>query len=361
MTHRTYNFSPGPSVLPKAVLEEAREDLLALPGLGMSPLEISHRSEIFNDIKHGAESDIRKLASIPDDYHVLFLQGGASLQFSMVPMNLLPKGGKADYIITGYFSKKAMNEAQKFGVINVAGSTELDNFTRIPTQSELKVDQQSAYAHFTTNNTVFGTQWKSEPEAGTVPLIADATSDILSRPIDVTNYGLIYASAQKNLGIAGATLVIVRDDLLARIPKGLPATLDYNTHVQNQSMYHTPPVFPIYIMRLVVKWLLEQGGLDRIARLNDEKEMLLYDVIDSSSFYRGHSHADDRSIMNVTFRLRTEGLEALFLNEAAKEGFTGLRGHRAVGGCRASIYNAFPHDGVNALVSFMKEFERKHG
>ena len=361
MTHRIYNFSPGPSVLPLPVLEEAHENLLALPGVGMSPLEISHRSEIFDGIMQGADSDIRELAGISDDYHILFLQGGASLQFSMVPMNLLPKEGNADYVITDYFSKKAMSEARKFGVVNVAGSTESENFRRIPAQNELKFSPDSAYAHFTVNNTVFGTQWKREPEAGSVTLISDATSDILSRPMDVTKYGMIYASAQKNLGIAGVTLVIIRDDLLARIPKGLPATLDYNTHAQNKSMYHTPPVFPIYVMRLVLKWLRQQGGLKRVAQRNEEKAKLLYDEIDSSGFYSGYAERNSRSLMNVTFRLMTTELEVLFVKEAAKEGFIGLRGHRSVGGCRASIYNAFPRDGVEALVSFMAEFERKHG
>lgn len=348
-------------MLPLPVIEKAQRDLLALPGVGISALELSHRSAPFGEIMHGLESDIRKLAGIPDSHHILFLQGGASLQFSMVPMNLLPEGGEADYIITGYFSKKAMGEALKFGLINMAASTESDNFTRIPAESEMEFAPHAAYVHFTTNNTVYGTQWRREPDVGDAPLIADATSDIFSRPIDATKYGLIYASAQKNLGIAGLTLVIVRDDLLARIPQGLPATLDYNNHVKNRSLYHTPPTFAIYIMWLVVKWLAEQGGLEGIALRNEEKAKLLYDVIDSSDFYRGHARHDSRSAMNVTFRLPSEELESRFVSEAAEVGLAGLRGHRFVGGCRASIYNAFPRAGVESLASFMREFERANG
>jgi phosphoserine aminotransferase len=361
MTERIYNFSAGPAVLPLPVLEEAQRDLLALPGVGMSVLEISHRSKVFEEIIQGAEADIRKLGQIPDDYHVLFLQGGASLQFSMVPMNLLPAGGKADYIITGAWSKKAMKEAQKVGQVNVAATTEAENFTRIPRQDEIKLDPQAAYVHITTNNTIFGTQWKSEPEVGDVPLVADASSDIFSRPIDVRKYGLIYAGAQKNLGPAGVTLVIIREDLLARSPANLPTMLDYNTHAKNKSLYNTPPVFAIYIVRLVSRWLLEQGGLEEMARRNQEKAKILYDAIDASDFYRGHAQPDCRSLMNVTFRLPTEELEKQFVAEAEKAGLSGLKGHRSVGGIRASIYNAFPRSGVEALVAFMKEFERTHG
>jgi phosphoserine aminotransferase len=361
MSERIYNFSAGPAVLPLPVLEEAQRDLLALPGVGMSVLEISHRSKVFEEIIQGAEADIRRLGRIPDDYHVLFLQGGASLQFSMVPMNLLPAGGKADYIITGAWSKKAMKEAQKVGQINVAATTEPENFTRIPRQDELKLDPQAAYVHITTNNTIFGTQWRSEPEVGNVPLVADASSDIFSRPIDVSKYGLIYAGAQKNLGPAGVTLVIVRDDLLARSPANLPTMLDYNTHAKNKSLYNTPPVFAIYIVRLVMRWLIDQGGLEEMARRNQEKAKILYDAIDSSDFYRGHAEPDSRSMMNVTFRLPSEELEKQFVAEAEKAGLSGLKGHRSVGGIRASIYNAFPRSGVEALVAFMREFERTRG
>ncbi|HXG91955.1 MAG TPA: 3-phosphoserine/phosphohydroxythreonine transaminase [Blastocatellia bacterium] len=361
MTERIFNFSAGPAVLPLAVLEEAQRDLVALPGVGMSVLEISHRSKAFDEIIQGAEADMRRLANIPDDYHVLFLQGGASLQFSMVPMNLMPAGGKADYIVTGSWSKKAIKEAQKVGVVNIAASTESENFTRVPRQDELKLDREAAYVHMTTNETIHGVEWKSIPDVGDVPLVADASSDIFSGPIDVAKFALIYAGAQKNLAPAGATLVIIRDDMLARSPANMHTMLDYNTHAKNKSLYNTPPVFSIYIMRLVLGWLIEQGGLEAMHRRNEEKAKLLYDVIDSSDFYRGHAHKDNRSLMNVTFRLPSEELEKQFIGEATKAGLDGLKGHRSVGGCRASIYNAFPKEGVEALVSFMKEFERTHG
>jgi phosphoserine aminotransferase len=361
MTERIYNFSAGPAVLPLPVLEEAQRDLVALPGVGMSVLEISHRSKTFDEVIKGAEADMRKLAAIPDNYQVLFLQGGASLQFSMVPMNLMAAGGKADYIITGSWSKKAMKEAKRVGEVNVAASTEAENFTRVPSRDEIKLDPEAAYVHFTTNNTIFGTEWKTEPEAGAAPLVADASSDIFSHPIDVSKYGLIYAGAQKNLAPAGVTIVILRDDLLSRSPDSLPTMLNYNTHAKERSLYNTPPVFTIYVMRLVLKWLLENGGLEAMARHNEEKAALLYGCIDSTEFYRGHAEAGSRSLMNVTFRLPSEELEKQFISEATRAGLDGLKGHRSVGGCRASIYNAFPREGVEALVSFMKEFERTHG
>ncbi len=362
MTDRIFNFAAGPAVLPEPVLEEAQKNLMALPGVGMSVLEISHRSKTFEATMQACESNIRKLANIPANYHVLFLQGGASLQFSMVPMNILPSGGRADYIVTGSWSKKAVKEAQKVGQVNIAASTEGENFTRIPAQSELKLDPEAAYVHVTTNNTIFGTEWRREPEVGSVPLVADASSDIFSRPIDISKYALIYAGAQKNLAPAGVTLVILRQDLLARSPKNLPTMLDYNTHAKEKSLYNTPPVFAIYIMRLVTEWLLGQGGLEAIGRKNTEKAKLLYDTIDSSNgFYRPHAKRDSRSNMNVTFRLPTEELEKQFVSEATKACLDGLKGHRSVGGIRASIYNAFPKKGVEALVSFMKEFARKSG
>jgi phosphoserine aminotransferase len=360
MAERIYNFSAGPAVLPLSVLEEAQRDLLALPGVGMSVLEISHRSKAFDEIIKGCEDDMRKLASIPDNYHVLFLQGGASLQFSMVPMNILPAGGKADYIITGAWSKKAMKEAQRVGAVNVVASTESENFRRVPRQDELNLDEEAAYVHFTTNNTIFGTEWKTEP-AVSAPLVADASSDIFSRPIDVSKYALIYAGAQKNLAPAGVTLVIIRDDMLARSPSDLPTMLNYNTHAKERSLYNTPPCFAIYVMRLVVGWILDQGGLEAVGRLNEEKAALLYDAIDAGDFYRPHAERDSRSLMNITFRLPSEELEKQFVAEATRAGLDGLKGHRSVGGIRASIYNAFPREGVEALVSFMKEFERTRG
>ncbi len=362
MTQRIFNFAAGPAVLPEPVLEEAQRDLMALPGVGMSILEISHRSKTFEAVIQACEADIRKLASIPSNYHVLFLQGGASLQFSMVPMNILPPGGKADYIVTGSWSKKAVKEAQKVGTVQIAATTESENFVRVPSQSELKLDPEVAYVHFTTNNTIFGTEWHREPEVGKVSLVADASSDIFSRPIDVAKYALIYAGAQKNLGPSGVTLIILREDLLARSPKNLPTMLDYNTHAKDKSLYNTPPVFAIYIMRLVTKWLLGVGGLEAIGRRNVEKAKLLYDAIDGSGgFYRPHAKSNSRSNMNITFRLPSEELEKEFVAEATKAGLDGLKGHRSVGGIRASIYNAFPKKGVETLVSFMKEFARKNG
>jgi phosphoserine aminotransferase len=361
MTKRIYNFSAGPAVLPLEVLEEAQRDLVALPGVGMSILEISHRSKTFDEIIKGAEADIRKLAGIPDNYHVLFLQGGASLQFSMVPMNVLPAGGKADYIITGSWSKKAMKEAQKVGQVNVAASTESENFARIPADAELKLDPEAAYVHFTSNNTIHGTEWQREPGVGKVPLISDSSSDIFSKPIDVSKYALIYAGAQKNLAPAGVTLVVIREDMLARSPSGMHTMLDYNTHAKEKSLYNTPPAFAIYVMRLVLKWLLANGGLEEMARRNQEKASVLYEALDAGSFYRAHAQPGSRSLMNVTFRLPSEELEKQFIAEATRAGFDGLKGHRSVGGCRASIYNAFPKEGVEGLVSFMKEFERTKG
>ncbi len=361
MTERIYNFSAGPAVLPLSVLEQVQRDFVALPGLGMSIVEISHRSKAFDEILEGTEADLRKLAGIPDNYRILFLQGGASLQFSMVPMNLLPAGGKADYIVSGSWSKKAVKEAQRVGTVNVAATTESENFTRVPRQEELKLDPEAAYVHMTTNETIHGVEYKYDPETGDVPLVADASSDIFSVPINVSKYAMIYAGAQKNLAPAGVTLVIMRDDLLARSPAGLPTMLNYNTHAKENSLYNTPPVFSIYVMRLVLAWLLEQGGLEAVGRQNEEKAALLYDTIDASEFYRAHAAADCRSLMNVAFRLPSEELEKQFVAETTKAGLDGLKGHRSVGGIRASIYNAFPRAGVEALVAFMKEFERTHG
>jgi phosphoserine aminotransferase len=276
-------------------------------------------------------------------------------------MNLLTENGKADHIVTGYFAKMALNEARKVGQINVAGSTEAQAFARVPYQEELDLDHDADYVHITSNNTIFGTEWKSEPQVGEVPLVADASSNIFSKPIDVSKYGLIYAGAQKNLGVAGVTLVIIREDLLSRSPQSLPAMLDYNTHVKARSAFNTPPVFAVYILGLVLKWLADQGGLAQMARRNQEKARLLYDVMDASEFYRGHALPEHRSMMNVTFRLPTEDLEQEFVNDAAAAGMMELKGHRSVGGIRASIYNAMPREGVESLASFMQEFERTHG
>ncbi len=360
-TPRVLNFSAGPAVLPESVLEEAQRDLMALPGVGMSVLEISHRSTTYDEIAEGAEADLRALAGIPGDYRVLFLQGGASLQFAMVPMNLLPPGGTADYIVTGDWSKKAMHEASRIGTVNVAGSTEADDFSRLPRRDELRLTRGAAYVHMTSNNTIRGTQWRTPPDVGDAPLVCDACSDILSRPIDVTRYGMVYAGAQKNLAPAGLTVVVVRDDLVGRSPETLPAMLNYGVHAKNHSHYNTPPVFAIYIMRLVLRWLRDQGGLEAVATVNERKAGRLYQEIDRTGFYRGTAESDSRSLMNVTFRLPSAELEAEFLDEAIAAGLSGLKGHRSVGGLRASLYNAFPEAGVEALLEFMREFERRHG
>ena len=358
---RIHNFSAGPAVLPVSVLEEAQRDLVSLPGVGMSILEISHRSKTFEAILAETEASLRTLGNVPATHKVLFLQGGASLQFSMVPMNLLAQGSTADYIITGGWAQKALKEAQRVGKVNVAATTESENFSRLPSQAELKLTPDAAYLHFTTNNTLFGTEWKHEPAVGDVPLVADTSSDMFSRPIEVSKYGLIYAGAQKNLGPSGVTLVIIREDLLARSTKSLPTMLNYAVHVENGSMYNTPNTFGIYLMGLVLKWAIVQGGLTEIAKRNERKAGKLYAEIDRSGFYRGTAEKESRSRMNVTFRLPSEELENAFVKESTAAGLDGLKGHRSVGGMRASIYNAFPEEGVDALVDFMREFERKRG
>jgi phosphoserine aminotransferase len=359
--HRIHNFAAGPAVLPLPVLEQIQRDLIALPGIGMSILEISHRSKPFEAIIGQAEADIRTLASIPANYRVLFLQGGASTQFSMVPMNLLTAGATADYIDSGSWAEKAVKEAKKVGSVNVAASTKADNYSRVPSQSELKLTRDAAYVHMTSNNTIEGTEFKQLPDVGDAPLVNDTSSDMFSRPIDVSRHGLIYAGAQKNMGPAGVTVVIIREDLLARSQKTLPTMLNYAVHAENRSLYNTPPAFAVYALGLVMRWLIDQGGLPAIAVVNERKAQKLYTEIDRTGFYRGTAQKESRSLMNVTFRLATEDLEARFVKESAAAGLDGLKGHRAVGGMRASIYNAFPEAGVDALVSFMQEFERKNG
>jgi phosphoserine aminotransferase len=358
---RIYNFSAGPAVMPLPVLEQAQRDLVALPGVGMSVLEISHRSKTFEDILAQAIADLRALAGIDERYRILMLQGGASLQFSMVPMNLLGAGQVADYIDTGSWADKAAKEARKAGAVNITGSTQGDNYNRIPSPRELKLTTGAAYVHITTNNTIEGTEWKTPPDVADAPLVADASSDILSGPIDVNRFALIYAGAQKNLGPSGVTLVIIREDLLARSAETLPAMLSYKVQVEHNSLYNTPNTFGIYILGLVTQWLKSQGGLPAIARRNQRKAATLYSEIDRTGFYRGTAQKESRSLMNVTFRLPNEELEETFDRQASAAGFDGLKGHRSVGGLRASIYNAFPEDGVAGLVDFMREFERTHG
>ena len=359
--NRIFNFSAGPAVLPAPVLEEAQRNLVELPGVGMSVLEISHRSKTFEDILARTEADVRTLGQVPANYKVLFLQGGASMQFSMVPLNLLTPGTTADYIVTGAWAQKAVKEAQRVGTVNIAATTESDNFSRLPKQDEITLTPGAAYVHMTSNNTLFGTEWPAEPAVGDAPLVADTSSDMFSRPIDVSKYGLIYAGAQKNLGPSGVTLVIIREDLLARSQKSLHTMLNYAVHAENGSMYNTPPCFGIYLMGLVMKWGLAQGGLDAINAANTRKASKLYAEVDRSGFYRGTADTASRSRMNITFRLPSEDLEKTFVKESTAAGLDGLKGHRSVGGMRASIYNAFPEAGIDALVAFMQEFEKKNG
>jgi phosphoserine aminotransferase len=327
----------------------------------MSILEISHRSTTFESILAQAEADIRALGNIPSNYKVLFLQGGASMQFSMVPMNLLAPATTADYIDSGSWAEKAIKEAQKVGTVNVAATTRGENYSRVPRQAELKLTPGAAYVHMTSNNTIEGTEYKELPSVGDVPLVNDTSSDMFSRPIDVAKHAVIYSGAQKNMGPAGVTVVIIRDDMLPRSQKAMPTMLNYAVHAENGSMYNTPPTFAVYALGLVMKWLLAQGGLAAIAAVNERKAGKLYAEIDRTGFFRGTAHQDCRSLMNVTFRLATEDLEKRFIKESTAAGLDGLKGHRSVGGMRASIYNAFPEEGVDALVAFMREFERTHG
>jgi phosphoserine aminotransferase len=361
MTERVYNFSSGPAVLPVSVLEQVQRDLVALPGVGMSVMEISHRSAPFEAIIGKAEADIRRLAGVPDGYQVLFLQGGASLQFSMVPMNLLGEGATADYINTGSWAEKAVKEARRVGNVHVTGLPEGAPFDRIPTDAECEFTPGAAYVHMTSNNTIEGTQWHRLPNAAEAPLVSDASSDIFSAPIDVSKYGLIYAGAQKNLGPSGVVLVIIREDLLARSSKSLPTMLNYAVQAENASLYNTPPAFGVYVLGLVMEWLLDLGGLPAVAELNERKAGKLYAELDRTGFWRPTAQPDSRSLMNVTFRLASEDLEKAFVKESTAAGFDGLKGHRSVGGMRASIYNAFPEAGVDALVELMREFERRNG
>ncbi|NQW02635.1 MAG: 3-phosphoserine/phosphohydroxythreonine transaminase [Acidobacteria bacterium] len=359
--HRVFNFSSGPAVLPLPVLEEAQRDLLALPGVGMSAMEVSHRSKAFDEILNGATARMRSIARIPDQYKILFLQGGASLQFSMVPMNLLTPGTTADYIVTGDWGKKALKEARKVGATSVAATTEDGNFTRVPSQSELQLTPGAAYVHMTANNTIHGTEWHQAPDSGNVPLVCDASSNILSGPIDVAKYGVIYAGAQKNLGPSGVTVVIIREDLLARSAETLPAMLNYRVQAEGGSRYNTPPAFGIYVLGLTLKWLEGIGGLAAIDAINARKAATLYAELDRTAFWTAHADVESRSRMNVTFRLPSEEIEKHFVKESTAAGLDGLKGHRSVGGLRASIYNAFPEDGITALVQFMQEFERTYG
>lgn len=357
---RVYNFSAGPAQLPVSVLERAQEELLSYQEKGMSVMEMSHRSSDFKKIIERTEELIRELMEIPETYRVLFIQGGASLQFSMVPLNLLKDGGHAYYVNTGSWSKKALSEAKKIGEAKILASSDDQNFTYIPELDLQQINEQTDYVHITTNNTIEGTRFTKFPNTGHVPLVADASSNILSEQWDVSKFGLIYAGAQKNLGISGLTIVIIREDLIGHAKADIPTMLNYETYTKNNSLYNTPPTFAIYITMLLMEWLKEQGGVAAIEERNKEKANLLYKAIEDSKLFYSNVKREDRSLMNIPFMTDSDELNKLFVNEAEQEGLHQLKGHRSVGGMRASIYNAMPIEGVKALVDFMNEFERKH-
>ena len=356
---RIYNFSAGPSMLPVPVLEKAAAQMLNYEGSGMSVMEMSHRSKAYEGIIQGTEAALRRVLGIPDNYKVLFCQGGATMQFSAIPLNLTRRG-KADYIVTGNFSNLAMKEATKFTTVNIAGTSKEANFTYIPKGDQLELDPRASYFYYCANNTVYGTEYHAYPETGDVPLVADMSSDILSKPVDVSQFGLIYAGVQKNMGPAGMAVVIVRDDLLGHFRENMPVLLDYKLMADKQSMYNTPPCYTIYMVGLVLEWVESLGGLTEMAKRNEKKAKLLYDYLDSSEFYQAVAAKEDRSLMNVTFRTGNEELDAKFAKEAGAAGMSNLKGHRSVGGMRASIYNAMPIEGVEALIAFMKQFEQEN-
>ncbi|MDA3785639.1 MAG: 3-phosphoserine/phosphohydroxythreonine transaminase [Deltaproteobacteria bacterium] len=359
MPDRIYNFSPGPATLPQEVLAQAAQDIVNLNNKGIGLIELSHRSKEFMAVADEAEALLRELMAIPANYKVLFLQGGASTQFAMVPLNLLGPGQKASYLNTGTWAKKAIKEANLVAETHVAYSSEATTFDHVPKNGDYEVDPAAQYLYFVSNNTIYGTQFADFPKTDKM-LVCDMSSDILSRKFDITPFGLIFAGAQKNMGPAGVTIVIIRDDLLDRAPANLPTMLRYKTHADKGSMFNTPPCFAIYVVGQVCKWLKAMGGVEVMEEKNKEKAALLYDMIDSTDFYRGHARVDSRSLMNITFNLPTPELEALFIDQAGQEGLDGLKGHRSIGGCRASIYNAFPRQGVVDLVDFMKRFEKAH-
>ena len=363
MSERIHNFSAGPAALPLSVLERAREELIVYDGTGMSIMEMSHRSKDFVAVMDNAEAGLRRIMGIPDNYDVLFLQGGASLQFSMVPMNLYLQGNPVDVINTGAWTQKAMVEIERIAAYRLAASTEPENFTRLPDPNRIRLDENASYVYLCSNNTIFGTQWRDFPQTGEIPLVADMSSDVLSRDIDVARFGLIFAGAQKNIGPAGVTLVIMQPELAERAPRTLPTMLQYRTHIKSRSRYNTPPTFGIYMISLVMDWIEAAGGLAAIEQRNDTQAQLLYDAIDSTEFYTCPVATNDRSRMNVVFRIRNgnKSLEQQFIEEATSAGLSGLKGHRSVGGLRASLYNAQTFEAVNALVDFMREFETKNG
>lgn len=357
-----FNFNAGPAMLPREVLETVRAELLDYRGKGMSIMEMSHRSKEYEAVNAEAEAAFKRLAGVGAEYRVLFLQGGASTQFAMIPMNFVPPGGSADYILTGIWAEKAFEEAGILGKPNVAASTKEGGYRRMPTQPELRLTEKSSYVHMTTNETVQGTQFQTIPDVGGRPLVADMSSDIFCRPIEATRFSLVYAGAQKNLGPSGVTVVLLRESWLEKANKGVPTMLRYATHVKNSSLYNTPPSFGVYTLGLVLKWIENAGGLPAMKTRNERKAKSLYDVIDASGgYYRGHAEVGSRSIMNVTFRLPSEELEKKFVAESQSAGMVGLGGHRSVGGLRASIYNAIPQDACDALAAFMKDFQSRNG
>lgn len=361
MTERIYNFSAGPATLPVPVLERAQSELLSLPGVGMSVMEISHRSRVYDEIHNRAQTKIKRLLNLTDDFRVLFVQGGATLQFSTVPLNFLNENTSADYVVTGVWGKKAQKEAAKFGAARKIYSGEDKGFRSVPQQNELQFSETAAYVHYTSNETIDGVEFKYDLDARGVPVVCDASSNILAKPIDATKYDLIYAGAQKNLGPSGVTVVIVREQFLQTAATSKIPLLDYKTYAEHNSLVNTPNTWAIYLIDLVCDWLDEKGGLAAMQRANEAKAKILYDAIDASGFYRGHAERAARSTMNATFRLPSEDLEKRFCAEAEKNGLSGLKGHRSVGGVRASVYNAFPREGVEKLVEFMREFERANG
>lgn len=359
---RAYNFNAGPAALPLEVLQRAQEEMVDYRGIGMSVMEISHRSKEFEAINDEAQSLLKELLNIPTGYKVLFLQGGASTQFAMVPMNLLSAGKTAAFVHTGSWAEKAYKEAKLFGNAVLAASSENNQFTSIPSLSDIQIPDNTAYLHITTNETIGGIQYSTFPQTGNIPLIADMSSDIVSRPVDVSQFAIIYAGAQKNLGPSGVTVVIAREDLLQDSPKSLPTMLRYNTHVENNSLYNTPPAYSVYMVKLVLEWIKEKGGLQAIEQNNKDKTSLIYNTIDQSGgFYQGVAARDYRSLMNITFRMDNESLEKQFIKESEGLGFIGLKGHRSVGGLRASTYNAVPYESCNALQQFMVDFQRRNG
>nr|WP_044201196.1 3-phosphoserine/phosphohydroxythreonine transaminase [Oscillochloris trichoides] len=359
---KVHNFNAGPSVLPQAVLAQAQAELLDYQGRGMSILEMSHRSKEYEAINAQAEERMKSLLGLSDSYRVLFMQGGASSQFALIPLNLLPADGVADYIVTGSWGEKALEEAKRIGNVNVAANTAEGNFRSLPSADEIKLSANPAYVHLTTNETIQGVQWSALPDVGTAPLIADMSSDILSRPLDANRFAMIYAGAQKNIGPAGVTVVVVRENLIAQGRKDLPMIMRYSTFAKNNSLYNTPPAFAVYMVNLVLGWIAEHGGLESMAIRNADKATQIYAAIDrSGGFYRGHAAAEARSQMNITFRLPDEALEKKFVAEAQAHGMVGLAGHRSVGGIRASIYNALEPEACIALSGFMDEFAQKNG